>query len=208
SFSYFDPINKFYKTAQSKKIFFKVTPATIQVAKTGKIKKTADNPGQALPGWGLGAGSLLLIAALIWYFKKSKTTLYSEKMKHPGSQIIAENDLLESSSQNQHNPLAVSEKCLHDPDCTIFYSSLMNEIKHFLSVKFFIPVEKVNSKSLSEKMDKMNISNETVLSFQQLLRDIEWQLYTPFERNEKMQDMYTRSHELMQIINTYNIKSP
>ncbi len=95
---------------------------------------------------------------------------------------------------------------MNDPECVAFYSILMGEIKSFLANKFLIPEEEVNKKRLAEKMDSIGILNETVLSLQQLLQDIEWQLYTPFERNEKMDSLYRRSNELLQLINTYDSK--
>jgi hypothetical protein len=35
---------------------------------------------------------------------------------------------------------------------------------------------------------------------QQLFEEIEWQLYTPFERSEKLKDMYVRAQTLIQIL--------
>lgn len=119
---------------------------------------------------------------------------------------LAQEDIIQASSYNQQNPLPLSGKCLDDPECTEFYSLLMNEIKNNLSNKFSISPDEINKKTLAEKMDKMNISTETVLMLQQLLQEIEWQLYTPFERNEKMEILYRRANEVLQLINTYHIK--
>ncbi len=49
-------------------------------------------------------------------------------------------------------------------------------------------------------MDKAGIENDLSLSTQQLLQDIEWQLYTPFERNDAMHTYYARSQEVIQSI--------
>jgi len=55
-------------------------------------------------------------------------------------------------------------------------------------------------------MDKRNISNDTVLQLQRLLQEIEWQLYTPFERNERMKELYNNAQDIIQLINTYDIR--
>jgi hypothetical protein len=44
-----------------------------------------------------------------------------------------------------------------------------------------------------------------VLQLQQLLQEIEWQLYTPFERNETMGLIYSRTQAVLQLINRYEI---
>jgi hypothetical protein len=53
-------------------------------------------------------------------------------------------------------------------------------------------------------MDKAGVDNAIALQVEQLLHDIEWQLYTPFQRDEKMEAMYSRAQELIQMINTYH----
>jgi hypothetical protein len=54
-------------------------------------------------------------------------------------------------------------------------------------------------------MDKANMDNSLVLQLQQLLQEIEWQVYTPFEEIDTRNEMYSRSHGLIQLINTYHI---
>ena len=51
-------------------------------------------------------------------------------------------------------------------------------------------------------MDKAGIENEVALQTQELLKDIEWQLYTPFERNDEMEKLYNRSQDLVKSIQT------
>ena len=55
-------------------------------------------------------------------------------------------------------------------------------------------------------MDKKGIANETVLKLQKLMQEIEWQLYTPFERNDAMHEKYRQAHELVQMINADDIR--
>ena len=64
----------------------------------------------------------------------------------------------------------------------------------------------INTRNIVAVMDKNNISNDTVLQLQQLLQEVEWQLYTPFERNEKMHALYGDAQDIIQLINTYDIR--
>ncbi|MEI2748786.1 MAG: hypothetical protein V9E88_08520 [Ferruginibacter sp.] len=52
-----------------------------------------------------------------------------------------------------------------------------------------------------QAMDKAGVPNETILQLQNLISEIEWQLYTPFERSSKMNELYERAQELV-----YDIK--
>ena len=211
SFSYFDPVQEVYKTVHTKNIPFTVTKEAMTTAVAPAV---TNNPAESTlytkvfreRKWLVFIISFLILAGLIVYLVREKKGEEQMKNDVKTKENISLNAIIENSSLNQLNPLAASEKCLYDTECVAFYSLLMGEIKNFLSNKFSIPNDEVNKKRLSEKMDRLNISNETVLSLQKLLQDIEWQLYTPFERNEKMEEMYRRSHELLQMINTYDIK--
>lgn len=210
SFDYFDPVKKAYRTLQTNPISFKVTGEI--VAKTLKSMPDSTDYKKVVfkkifyeRSWLVGIIALVFIAGLILYLR-------NEKIKQNKRQAFERERrnmeaIFESSAINQTNPLAESEKCLGDDDCGQFYGVLLREIKQFLAHKFDIQPEDFNNKRIAEKMDARNISNETVLSLQQLLHELEWQLYTPFERNEKMIDLYTRSHELLQMINTYDARS-
>jgi hypothetical protein len=76
-------------------------------------------------------------------------------------------------------------------------------MKEWLAYRFSLKKEAVNVKTISSAMDKAGIDNDLVLQLQQLLQEIEWQLYTPFERNETMGLIYSRSQAILQLINNY-----
>lgn len=104
----------------------------------------------------------------------------------------------------QENPLTKTEDCLFKNECASFYTIVNEEMKNFLSQRFNLPVENINSKTLSIVMDKAGIENETILQTQQLIQDIEWQLYTPFERNEAINEMYAKAQNIVQMLGVKN----
>lgn len=210
SFDYFDPEKKSYKTVQTNPISFSVTGEIVGKAlksmpDSTNYEKVAFKKIFYERGWLVAIIAFLFIGGLFLYLRNEKTSQTKKNALDRDRKDMV--GIIESSAINQTNPLTESEKCLGDDDCGQFYSVLLTEIKQFLIQKLDVKPEDFNSKRIAEKMDAKGISNDTVLSLQQLLHELEWQLYTPFERNEKMIDIYTRSHELLQLINTYDARS-
>ena len=116
------------------------------------------------------------------------------------------NEIVETAVVNQRNPLEKTETCLYQDDCNNFYSLLNNELKEFLAHKFAVSPHDITTGNIATLMDKKNISNDTALQMQQLLEQVEWRLYTPFERNDQMHSMYQQAQDIIQLINTYHIR--
>jgi len=76
-------------------------------------------------------------------------------------------------------------------------------LKSYLSKKLNLPVQTINKKSITEELDKKNITVNTSLQLQQILNDIERQLYTPFAEKEKMQQLYDNTAGIIQLLDTY-----
>ena len=49
-------------------------------------------------------------------------------------------------------------------------------------------------------MDKAGVSNDVILQTQELIKEIEWQLYTPFERNVELNEMYNKAQNIIQLL--------
>ena len=85
-------------------------------------------------------------------------------------------------------------------DCTAFYTLLNTEFKSWLAEKFSMEQQDVSVKTINQVLDKAGIENGTALAVEQLMQDIEWQLYTPFERNDTMNEIYSRAQQVLQTI--------
>jgi len=99
------------------------------------------------------------------------------------------------------NPLILTEEKLVLRDSPGFYKALNNELMKFLASKLQIPLATINKKRIAEEADKKGITVYTTLQIQQLLDDIEWQLYTPLATEEKMQDMYNNADAIVHALN-------
>jgi hypothetical protein len=215
-FSYFDPVQARYKNIHIAAQDFTVikgldkptfVPDNIMAQQTG--------PGftAALPenrGWLIVTVSFIMLSGiLIWLRKDRKNSLRKSspapEMVIPAAAADESSLFKEAVNFNIENPLKKSEDCLKNTNCTQFYSLLYAEIKEWLAYRFSLDKEALNVKNISSAMDKAGIENDVVLQLQQLLQEIEWQLYTPFERNETMGLIYSRTQAVLQLINRYEI---
>ena len=199
-FIFFDPITASYKTVSAKSISFTVSKGKGKAITPSPIESKTE-PISFINNIGKNRGVIVLALAAILLAvfcagKKIRKTPPTEDLL--GEEFPAENSLVTSSLQN---PLAQTEECLQKVECSEFYAVLNNEFKEFLARKFAVSATIINTKSLAGIMDKAGTNNTVILQTQQLLRDIELQLYTPFEHNEQFKEMYARAQMLIQVLN-------
>ncbi len=213
-FSYFDPGNATYKTIKTSEIVFTVSMSTGSAVSTSIssndiksvswINKIFDNRG-----WIIIFIAIIIMTSLIIWVKKDKNPSINRNAvisnNAPENEKIEH--VIETSVFNQQNPLIKAAACLEMNDCNSFYSILNAELKNYLSQKFSIKPAEIDTKSIAAVMDNKNISNNIVLQLQQLMQEIEWQLYTPFEKNGKMNELYDRAQDIIQLINTYDFRN-
>ncbi len=214
-FSYFDPALVCYKIIH-------IDPITFSVQKgLHKPVYTADTIVAKLPanfskkmftnrGWIVGSIAMMMLAGLIFWLKKEPKSSY-KKTSLPQQAVLPEekiNPFIKTVNFNLQNPLSKTEDCLNNTDCNQFYNLLYSEMNGWLSYKFLPGEQNINTKAISTAMDKAGIDNEITLQLQQLLHEIEWQLYTPFERNDSMGQLYSRSQTILQLINSFETVTP
>lgn len=213
-FSYFDPVLAIYKTITTNEIVFTVfnpTGSTAILPVTSGNKKPVSWLNSIFDNrvWIVVFIAVIVIASLLIWVKKNKNPK-GEKITgelNDQEESLKKENVIEISTQNQQNPLTDTAACLNQDDCNGFYSILNTELKNYLSKKFLIDPVDINTKNIFTVMDKKNISNNTVLQLQQLIQEIEWQLYTPFERNSKMNELYNRAHDIIQLINSFDVRN-
>ena len=213
TFSYFDPITATYKTANSKNIPFTVTKATgpvvlSSVPTENKVEISGINKIFNNRWWIIEFLAVVMVIGLIIWVRKDKKTskemITVEEVNKEDNEKL--NMIVEASAINQKNPLVKTEECLYLDNCTQFYSLLNTELKNYLSNRLGVDPAEINTKNIAAVMDKKNINNDTALQLQQLLQEIEWQLYTPFERNGKLNELYQSAHDIIQQVNTHDIR--
>ncbi len=211
TFSFFDPKEAKYKTVTTKTVDFTVAAGTGKPKNidTTEITKGRDSFLSRFFNnrWRVvSMVAILIICGLIFWLNKERkkdAVLFVtavEEEKNASADESRPEILL-----NQQNPLSAAASSLHANDTTTFYSVLNQSLKQYLSHKLGIPLEELNKKSISEKMDRKGIPVETSLQLDALMDEIEWQLYTPFAANERMQALYEKANGLVQLLNTYKV---
>ena len=203
SFSYFDPAAAVYKTISAPRISFSVvqgtgTGANKFVAKPKTGKAPSDNTG-SYTGLILMLLACLACAGAIYALRKNRKEKVPVKISESeeitallGKPTVSPEEI-RASMPFQTNPLSRTEDCLQKENCTEFYAILNAEMKHFLARRFAIPEAMLTCKGLSAAMDKAGVDNNVSLQTHELLQDIHQELYMPYERSEKLNEMYARA---------------
>ena len=204
SFSYFDVKKGTYKTIST-------NPLNITVAKGAGKRPTIANAKNINPEkhhffemlftnrWLIivPLAILLITILFVWLRKEKKRDLKHVRQHIPVKETIPEPQLVPINFK----PLSVTEEKLIANDPRPFYETLNSEIRIFLADKLQLPVETINKKRIAEEADKKGIPVHTCLQIQHLLDDIEWQLYTPFADQNKMQQMYNDADNVVHSLN-------
>jgi len=211
-FSYFDPKASSYRTISTNAINLHVAKG-INKPKSpflivNKDQTTGINSIFKHRGWmAIILGGLIIISLMVWLIRDKRKVNAIKPL--PLTKIPDETmHFLAAAAISQQNPLSESEACLNREECIEFYEILNREMKAFLIHKFSLNPPDIAYKKIMSAMDAAGVENTITLQVDQLLHDIEWQLYTPFERDEKMSSTYSRAQELIQLINTYHPVTP
>ena len=209
NFSFFNPATGTYKNTSTGNIKFTVTKGTGK--QNFANEKLITEKKKDLPfidkvfekRWLiiLFIAGIIITSLIFGITRKKKDSNVITKNKRV---IVTEENKTAATGFTNENPLTKTEDCLFKNECQSFYSIINEEMKSFLSKRFNFNVENLNSKTLSAVMDKAGIDNDTILQTQRLIQDIEWQLYTPFERNEAINEMYTRAQNIIQVLGRKN----
>ncbi|MEO7445800.1 MAG: BatD family protein [Ferruginibacter sp.] len=206
-FSYFDPAAQVYKTITSKPYVLHITQGKNPVRRTANVLAANGNENNNGLQYGLYAlGALVLAIFIILLTRRRKSKIkesvvqeeikIAERLKETPPPPPVHNFLA------FQNPLPETEACLQQDECIDFYGILNKELRHFLAVRFSLNEAVLNNKKIAAAMDATGVDNSTILSLEELMHEIEWRLYTPFERTQRLREFYNRSMQVIQEINT------
>ncbi len=209
-FSYFSPATGKYKTDSTVSVKFTVTKGTgkkATVVINTQEKKNWLNKFFSNRRWVASSIAALIALGLLLWLKKDKRK--EEKKAADEAAAIAaavavpEPEIVVPEITTE-NYLEKATQHLYE-DSSSFYRELNAALKNYLSAKLKMPAATLNKKIIADELDKRNVSNSTVIQLQNLMNDIELQLYTPFAEREKMQELYNAAADTMQLLNTYKV---
>ncbi len=198
-YSYFNNSVASYKTLTTKPFVITVTKGTGKAAATNSLsgKSGKEHFFDAIftnRFWIIIPVALIIFISLFFWIKnenkKDTATALFIKERERKTEILEENEI-------PGNPLANTEERLIQQDSKGFYEVLNKEIRNFLAERLAVSVETINKKRIAEELDEKGVPVTTSLQIQQLLNDIEWQLYTPYTDENKMQEMYQTANTIV-----------
>lgn len=207
-FSYFDIAANKYKAVNTKAITITVTKGTFKKPAVPIIAESKNSKEKFFgtifsQRWmiALPIAILIIFILLLWLKKENRKQAAVRALDI----VAAENNKRKNESQKliqqiPVNPLAVTEVKLVQHDAKGFYQAINKELRSYISIKLLLPLETMNKKNIAEALDKAGIPFNKSLAFQQLLDDIEWQLYTPYADESKMEEIYERAGRVIQAL--------
>jgi BatD DUF11 like domain len=209
-FSYFDPKQGRYKTDSTKPIAFTVTKGTGKKTAPAVAAIKKESPGFlntffSNRRWVISLVAALILCGLIFWLKRDtqKEKLLTVNKLKEEEKAIAEKEIVNAIAIEEKKWLEKAEELLHGDNSTAFYHELNYALKSYLSRKLNLPIETINKKSITEQLDKKNISINTSIQLQQVMNDIELQLYAPFAEKEKMQELFDGAAAIIDMLDTY-----
>jgi BatD DUF11 like domain len=132
---------------------------------------------------------LIFIGLFVWLGKETK----KDKMAAVSTLEASKTSLAETPEMPLQFPLAGSEEKLLQNDSQGFYQTIDKELKFFLASKLHLSAEEVkNKKNIVAALDKTNLPLTDSLHIQQLMEEIEWQLYAPYTDENKVQEVFEK----------------
>ena len=207
-FSYFNPKEGKYKTDSTKLISFTVTKGTGKKNTATPVTKKAEdslwNKFFSNRRWVISTIAIVILCGLIFWLKRDKkkeAAKIATEIKTAEEKAIAQ-QFIATVVAEEKNYLEKAAELLQG-NSTAFYNELNHGLKNYLSKKLNLPIETINKRSITEQLDKRNIAVNTSIQLQQVMNEIELQLYTPFAEKEKMNELYDNTADIIQLLDTY-----
>jgi hypothetical protein len=199
-YSYFDASSASYKTLATKPFVITVTKGTGKSAIAKNNTRVKSDKEHFFDTVFTNRFLIILPVALIMFiglFFWIKNENRKETAIAITNKEIKEKTEIAERIHVPDNPLSSTEEQLILHDSKGFYEALNKEMRNFLAERLAVPVETINKKRIAEELDKKGVAFTTGLQIQQLLNDIEWQLYTPYADETKMQELYQTANTIV-----------
>lgn len=199
-YSYFNPALNSYKIMTTKPVVITVTLGTgKKIVVQNNLHEPSANErfSSAIFSnrlWIIVPVALIVFAGLFFWVKKENRKEHARAIANTEEEIKLNGG---EKPRLLFNPLANTEYCLVQQNSKGFYEALNSELRQFLATQLSVPVEIINGKKIAEELDKKGVAVSTSLQVQQLLNDVEWQLYTPFTAENKMPEMYRAANKIV-----------
>lgn len=202
AFSYFDPVAVVYKTVSTNQLVVHVTKGK-GISSTPYLKSNGTQNLQQtgiinLVGLYLLAAVILLAIIFFWFMQRKNV----KKKNIIATPVIEENNAEKKEEEFfiLQNPLEDAHEKLMHANSAAFYHTLDHSIKKYVSAKFKIPAEELSRKRINEQLDACNIGLGTSIRLNNLMDNIELNLYAPPSNINEMKDVYEKANEVIALL--------
>lgn len=203
SFSYFDPGTEKYITVKTSPISLKVAAAAAPLqSSASSLKKNAGF--FLLNSTGIWALAAMLVAFIfIWMVIKMRRNRKLQQLETEKKLDDLKNQISKPNTQFDvsENPLADAHRALQSGDAAYFFKTLHASFKKYLSKRFDFSESEWSKKVVNEKMDQYNISIGTTHLVNQLIEEIEMNIYAKSAPTLSLNELYERAEEAISSLN-------
>lgn len=139
---------------------------------------------------------LVILAGILFFFwrfkKRQKQSQTNTKINAPQQPKDNQNTqpspliLPQQEPKPEHKPIQkyTTAEVLHkikplQQNPTVFYTEALNQLKHYFEINFDLPKNIFTQKTLTQSLEKKQISPETIQDIMQIISHIQEQLYAP-----------------------------
>ena len=197
TFSFYSVKEGKYKTISTKPMSISVTKGVGKKPVIPAGNATAKNGNEPFFDTLLANRWLIVLPVAVLILAGLFIWLQKDKKRHRDWEAETKAGTAKELNEVQVNPLKLTEEKMAGQDTRGFYIALNSELRKFLSERLQIPLATLTKERITEEADKKGISVDAGLQIQRLLDDIEWQVYTPFAAEDKMQEMYNSAEAIV-----------
>lgn len=208
TFDFFDPASGKYRSAVTRPVNFTVKKGTGKALNNPVSENSKEKFLNKLfyNRWILVSviASLIIAGLLYWLFREIKRDKKNVDLSNAVPAAPEPKKIIEI--EDAASLLKGTEEYLIQNNSKAFYDSLNSCLKNYLTNWLQLPSESLNKKNIAEQLDRKVVATETAIRFQQLLDEVEWQLYTPIADEDKMPVIFENARELLEVLNSYRIR--
>ena len=204
SFSYFDPAISTYKMIKTKPVLLTVTKGS-GIPKNDLKQGPKQESGRFLSGTSIEIiAGILLFLGIIMFILRTRGRRRNNKSELEKNvkldEIKNRSSAKEENFEIPKNVLLEAHQKLIQQDHVNFFPVLHTSLKKYFAHKFKISEQDISRKTINEQLDQCNASLNTSLMTNQLLDDIELNLYAKPDKEAQLCSIFERASEVVSLL--------
>ncbi|MFV0290880.1 MAG: BatD family protein [Mangrovibacterium sp.] len=120
--------------------------------------------------------------------------IYRKKLKENADIVLSKNKKANKVAQKR---LKLAASFMKEHKSEEFYESILKAFWGYLGDKLAIPISKLTRENAVQSLQKMNVNNELIEEFVEIIKTCEFARYAPSASDAAIEELYDRSADLM-----------